>query len=416
MTAKINQSDDFLKNILVVFFGATLVNICNLLFQLFIAHSFTPIDFASFNALLSFVMILSAPLANLQVVSAKFCASYRSGNDLAKLRYFLQEFIRRTTWMGIISLVLFYVFSVFMLDKLKIDSPYSAYLLAILFALSWVVPVVSGGVQGIEAFKWLSFILAASHILKLACAVFLIKIGLGIPGAFMAFLISSAAIVILSVIPLRNIIFAPYVRQDVDFNRKITFIFPVMAASFVYMMLINADMILVKYFFSAQESGIYAVYQMVGKIFLFLPAAVATVIFPKTSSLSSKNMQTHHFLRRGLLYAGFLVLCAAIFYNLFPVFTLKVLTGKAMPEAVFLGRMFSVSMSFFTLCSILFYYFLSISDFRFLKYFFLAAVLQLALISLFHTALFQVQLIMCVNSFALFLIFMFLGFKKGIPR
>jgi hypothetical protein len=125
-------------------------------------------------------------------------------------------------------------------------------------------------------------------------------------------------------------------------------------------------------------------------------------------------MDTVSTLKRSLLYVLALCILAILFYNFFPAFVLKTLTGKVYYESVLLGRLFSVSMSSFTLLYILISYFLSIKDLRFIKYLVFFTFLQFLGIFLFHKSLIQVQLILCINAILLFLIHLaFVNFKRS---
>lgn len=103
---------------------------------------------------------------------------------------------------------------------------------------------------------------------------------------------------------------------------------------------------------------------------------------------------------------------AACMYNLFPQIALRVLTGKSYPESVLLGRLFSISMTFFAMLFLLINYFLSIADFRFIKYLVVATLLQTAVIFTYHNSLVQVQSVLCLSSIVLSLVHLWLAFKK----
>jgi O-antigen/teichoic acid export membrane protein len=186
-----------------------------------------------------------------------------------------------------------------------------------------------------------------------------------------------------------------------------------------FIWLVSFDMVLVKYFFSPEKAGVYSLAQMVGKIFLFLPGAISVVMFPKTSGLNAVNSDTKAILRKSLMFAFSLCLIASLVYNIIPGFILKVLTGKALFESITLGRLFSVSMTFYALTFVLINYFLSIKDLRFIKYLIVCVLLQLFAITLFHNNLFQIQSVLCVNSLLLFIISYLLVFylpdRRGHP-
>jgi hypothetical protein len=134
-------------------------------------------------------------------------------------------------------------------------------------------------------------------------------------------------------------------------------------------------------------------------------------MFPRVSGLNAKNLDTTLVLKKSLFYVFILSSMAIFFYNLFPGLVLKVLTGKVSPESIFLGRLFSISMSFFAALFILISYFLSLNDLRFLKYLIFFTICQFLAILFFHTSLAQVQLILCINAGLLFITHLALAFK-----
>jgi O-antigen/teichoic acid export membrane protein len=249
--------------------------------------------------------------------------------------------------------------------------------------------------------------------LKLVFAFIFISLGFNIAGALGAFLIASLIGIIISFFPLKNFLSFKLIEDSINFKDFLSYLAPVGLSFFCFIALVNFDMVLVKYLFSPLQAGFYSLAQMLGKIFLFLPGAISIVMFPKAAGLKAKNMDTDSTLRRSLLYACSLCIIANLVYNLFPNFVLKILTGKVFAESVMLGRLFGISMSFFTLLLILLTYFLSIKDLRFIKYLILSALLQPLAIILFHKTLIHVQLILCINSILLFFMHLLLVYKKG---
>lgn len=424
--------DTFGKNIILVFLGASIVNLFNLLYQLLIAHRLSPADFAAFNSLLSILMVVSTPLLALTAAIVKYSAKFNAQNQIEKIRVLLAGILRRIFIPAILTFLLFYSTSFYIMDKLKISSIFSGYILAILLALAWITPVLLGGLQGLELFKWLMSASVITGALKLCFAFIFIELGFNIAGALGAFLVAGLIGLIISYLPLKNFLSLRAIQADinpvrdttnltdntivsngVDFKEVFIYSFPVAISSFCFIALVSFDMVLVKYFFIPQESGLYSIAQMVGKIFLFLPGAISIVMFPRVSGLNARNMDTGSTLRQSLLYACGLCIIASLVYNLFPLFILKILTGKVFLKSIILGRLFSISMSFFALLYILIVYFLSVSDLRFIKYLALFTLLQFLAIVFFHKSLIQVQSILCINAILLFSIHLLLAYRKG---
>lgn len=401
----------FEKNIILVFLGTAVVNAFNFLYQLMIAHRLSPIDFAGFNALLSLFMLVSAPLANIQAAVAKYSAEFQAVGSAGQSKRMLLVLIRYGLFAGMAIFVLFYACAPAIAGALKITSLNSAQLLAAMLAFSLLLPLFSGALQGLELFGWMVGILVIAGGAKLILTFIFLTLGFNVSGALSAFLVSSIILVLLPLIPLNRFLTGIADKAAVDFKGFFYFLLPVAASSFSFTAMVNMDMPMVKYFFSGEAPGTYALAQMVGKVFFFFPAAISLVMFPRTAGLNARNMDTRSTLKQSLFYALSLCLLANAAYNLFPDFILKLMTGKAPGEAVFLGRLFALSMSFFTLTFLLISYFLSLKDLRFLGLLAAGAIIQFAAIALLHKSLIQVQLILCLNAGLMFFLHLALVYK-----
>jgi O-antigen/teichoic acid export membrane protein len=396
--------DSFNRNIIILFLGTTFANFLNLLYQLLIAHRLSASDFAAFNSLLSIFVVFSSPLSTIQIAVVKYSAEFNAYSQFNKLKFFLSDLLKKTLILAIFTFFIFWFLSIYIIDSLKIQSANSVYILAALIASTCFAPVFAGGVQGLELFGWLTSSLAITGILKLALAFFWILLGYNIAGALGALLVSGLIGLIIYYLPLKGLICFKPIKEDIKYKEIFIYLFPVGIASFCFMNLVNLDMVLVRYFFTPYDSGFYSLAQMIGKIFLFLPGAISMVMFPKTSGLSAKNMDTISILKKSILLVSALCILSTLFYNFFPSLVLKILTGKAYPESIILGRLFSISMSFFALLYILIMYFLSLKDLRFIKYLIFFTLLEFLAIVLFHKNLIQIQLTLCINAILLFCI------------
>ncbi len=416
MQNPLKNIDQFTKNIIIVFFGTSLLNFFSLLYQLLIAHKLSISDFAAFNALLSIFTLIYSSLGTLQFAVAKYCAEFNAQNQINKVKSLLSDLFRKTIVLSLLTLLIFWIPSVRIMHMLKISSLSCGYLLAGLLALSWIVPVLLGGAQGMEFFAWYASGSAATGALKLVLAFIFIALGFNIAGALGALLVSVLSGIIIFYFPLRPFLSLGGAKEHIEYKEILLYLFPLFTSYFCFYALVSFDMVLVRYFFMPQDSGLYALAQMLGKIFLFLPAAISIVMFPKTSALKAKNKDTAPTLKKSLLYTAVLCASAIFTYNLFPALILKLLTGKVYLESIALGRLFSISMSFFALLFILISYFLSLKDLRFIKYLILFTCLQFFAIALFHRNLLGIQLILCANAILLFCIHLVLFYKKKLKK
>jgi O-antigen/teichoic acid export membrane protein len=413
MIKYIKNIDTFGRNIILVFLGTSVVNLFNLLFQLLIAHRLSPVDFAGFNSLLSIFMIVGAPLVTLQAALAKYSAEFKAKEQLKKVKSLLSSFFIKAMILAVLTFFIFYFSRFYITDKLKIFSATSAYILAILVAVSWFSPIFTGGLQGLELFKWLMAVALVTGALKLILVFIFVQLRLSVSGALSAWLVGLLAGYTIAYFPLRKFLSFKREQDDVNFKEIFIYLLPVAISYFCFNSLVNLDMVLVRYFFTPGDSGLYSLAQMLGKIFLFFPAAISIVMFPRASGLNAQNIDTSLTLKRSLHYAAGLCVFAAFCYHLFPSFVLKILTGKASPESIALGRLFSVSMSFFALSLILINYFLSLKDLRFVKYLVFFTLIQSLGIIFFHRSLVQVQVIILVNAILLFSAHLILAYRRN---
>jgi len=410
MPCPFRKIDVFTKNIIIVFAGTSLFNFLNLIYQLLCAHRLSVSDFAAFGSLLSLFMVLTSPLVTLQIVINKYCAEFNTHGKIGKLKFLLSDFFKKTAVLAIFVFLIFYFLSGYIVDLLKIPASSSGYILAALLASYCLLVFSLAGAQGVEFFWWLSGAYVMGGALKVVLAFIFLLLGLNINGALAALLISNLLMIVILYFPLRHFIFPKDTQEKVDYREIFLYLFPVAVSYLCFTILVSFDMLLVKYFFAPYDSGLYCLAQLLGKIFLFLPVAISTVMFPKTSGLKAKSLESTAILTRSVLYAAALCIIASAVYNLFPVFVLKMLCGKSFPELIRLGRLFSLSMSLFSLVYILILYFLSKKDLRFMKYLVISTFLQLSAIVLFHKSLLVIQLILCVNAILLFAVHLALAY------
>lgn len=414
MLKKVRDLDVFTRNVILVFIGTSLINVANLFYQLLIAHSINPEEFAAFNTLIAIYMIISIPLGTLQTAIVKYSAQFNAKEETGKIKALYSFFLKSAFLSSLLSFFVFYLFSSPLMESLKIPFKSSGYILALLVASAWVIPVLFGVIQGLELFGWLMGISLLAGVLKLLFTFVFLKMGWSVFGALAAFLVAAVIEIMVCLFILRRYLSFGSAPDSIPFKEIFMYLIPIAVNSLCFVLLVSSDIIFVKRYFSPEQAGSYSLAQMLGKIFLFLPAAISTVLLPRASGLRARKNDTFPALRSSLFYGAIICLLAALFYNLFPGLVLRILTGKAPADALLLGRLFSISMTFFTLFSILTTYFLSIEDLRFIKFLVAFTLLQLLGVYFFHSSLLQVQLILCLNSAVLFFVTLWLSKQPRI--
>jgi O-antigen/teichoic acid export membrane protein len=402
--------DKFFKDNILMFFSSSAVSVTNLLYQMLMVRKLDVAIYGSFNSLLSIFTIISLPAMSLCAMIAKFTSAYNSTGQEGRAHRFISVIMRHMFFIGILFLGLYVLLGSHFKNYLQLDSIFPVYLVGCMLFVMTISTVALGAMQGFEKFIWYSIGNLCGAIIKLAFGFLFVLLGWSLLGALGAYLISQLVILSIIALSLKDVFRSREDVAEINIKEKYKFVLPAFVTFACVGFLTNMDVVLVKHFFGPIEAGYYSVAQMVGKIALFIPGAIYLVMLPHTSGLHAQRKDPRGALQKSLLYTVFLCLCFVGVYNVFPRVVLTVLCGKFNNDIIFLGRLFSIIMTFFSLLIVLLLYQLSVSRFRFLKIVVPFSILQILAIILFHNTMPQVLYIMFLNSAILFLLNLRLAF------
>ena len=270
--------------------------------------------------------------------------------------------------------------------------------------LGIICPVLLGTLQGLQKFFYFGTDMMIGGIGKLFFGILLVYAGLRLNGALLGLALATLAAFLFAIFPLRHQFALPQTDCDFSLSPIYGYFFPVGLMLLCFVVLTNIDLVLVKHFFDSSQAGHYAAASIVAKIILFLPGAIAMVMFPKTSELHALSKESKPVLKKSLFYTTVLSGGVFLLYLAIPSLIVKSLFGSQYIPAIPLIGVFGLAMLFFSLTNILFFYQLSVHQFKFLKILVVATLVEVALISLFHASLIQVILILVAVSLSLFLL------------
>ena len=397
----------FEKQTTFMFVATTLSNILAYLFQGYMGRHLSPADYGTLYTLLALMMIVSVPAATIRTVITKYTSHFKAHNQYGKIRFLFFRSLKKLSLYGGIGFLIFIALSGQIARFQQIPTRTPVVIVGFILLFSVVTPAAGGIVQGLQRFNYLGWSLISGTLLRLISGIILVIIGLGVNGALSASIIGMLFSLFIIFLPLRSL-FQGKTNERVEFKEIYRYSAPVILSLLCFVMLTNVDAVLVKHFFHPTEAGNYSAAALVGRIILFLPMAIAVVMFPKTSELYAQNKDSSLILKKSLLYAGLLAGGTALVCLLFPRLPLLLLWGNRFQVSTPLVGKFAVAMTFFSLVNILFFYQLSIHRFRFLYFACVFTLLQIIAISLFHKTLSQVVWILVANGILLFIVNQFL--------
>ena len=406
--------DDLIQHTAIVFLGTTLAGVCSLLYHLVSVRLLTPEDYGALNALISLMMFAPMAISPLGTVLPRFFTEYITKKDFTTLRFVLSKLAKRLIIAAVLIFILLLLGSSFLADFLKTKSIY-VIAVAVIISFSFISLLFLPLFQSFQRFKLFSFIGFTSAFSKLIVGALLMFLGWGIVGGLSGFFASHIVIILISLLFMPGIFKEKIGSTNTVANLSKSLVpiykycFPVSIVMISFTILTSVDVILVKHFFSPLDAGYYSIAQMVGKIALFLPSALAIVILPKSTKAYVSNIQPHKFLYKSLFIGGACCFVFIAFSLLFPDLLLNVLTGKLNPVSRGLVGLFSIAMSFYALCWIIINFLLATHNLRFVLPLFIISILEALSIYFYHTSLTLILWILLTYSIIAFLVNLFIA-------
>ena len=362
--------DDLIRHTVIVFLGTGLVGVFNLLYHLVTVRLLIPEDYGTFNALVSFVMFTSMAISPLGTTLTRFFTEYIAKGDLATLFFSFKKLTKRLIIIAFAIAGLFFVISPLLAGFLKTSTLYVFVCGGIVVVSLFSIPLISL-FQSFQKFMIYSFLGIVSSLGKLFFGTLFMLLGIKVLGGLSGFLVGPIIIVLAALFFVPDILDKEFGHIDKSVSLKVNLVpiykyfFPVGVIMLSFTFLTTIDVILVKHFFSSLDAGYYSIAQMVGKIALFLPSALAIVILPKSTTAHVTNGSSIRLLYKSLFLAGICCFAFTIFSFLFPDFLLTILTGKLNPVSRALVGLFALAMSFYALTWIVINYLLATHNLKF---------------------------------------------------
>jgi len=387
------KSDDMARHgILMAAFGFAL-GLFNYLYQLAMGRMLQPEDYGILMSLTSLFLIISIFALVIRTVMSKFISRYYAEGNMKAVCSLWRFYLKRTLILGVALFAVAALLSPIVSGFLRIGNFWYPLTLFSALILAFAVPVNYGTLNGLHRFFHLGWTTTLWAVLKLLLAIVLIKLGFGLYGGLLPFLIAFIIIFAVTLALLKDLRGGSSGKVEIVGFRSylgLSFI-----AILAYTVLTNIDVVLVKRFLSAEEAGNYAALAALGRAALFAPMGIALAMFPKTSGLHEMGKSHRSVLLMGVLLTLLISGVVVLVYWIDPEFVLGFLgryESGALKYPMAADHLFkySIAMLLFAVSYIVMNYFLSINRIRVAYPFMVTAFLQVVLIIYFHSGIAQV--------------------------
>jgi O-antigen/teichoic acid export membrane protein len=163
-------------------------------------------------------------------------------------------------------------------------------------------------------------------------------------------------------------------------------VLPVVAGMLAVTCLTTDDLVAAKIAFPPHEAGLYGAASLIGRVILYLPLAIVTVLLPHVAARVSAGRETGELLMISLLCTGAFCLAFSAVYAALPHLIVQVAFGSKYEGGASLLWMFGIAMTLYSLINVVLVYRLGHGETH-TSWLLLAGVgVQAALFAAFHSS------------------------------
>ena len=370
-----------------------LVNGGNYLYNLFLGRILGPEAFADAAILITLLLVISFMAMTFQIVVAKFTVTFTTSEKVAFRKWVLQ----RATAVGVVLGAAMIVFS----EELQVFFNTSSSSMFLFFGIGipvyFITSVHRGSIQGSNDFTALSGSYQMEMWARLiGTFALLFLIGMN-PIESVAISISISFVAGLFPWKKSTSIKLSLPKLSKEHKKQIKTFF-LLTAFYECTQIIcnNSDILLVKHYFDATESGLYSSLALIGRVIYFITWMFVMLLLPKVVLLKKEGKATKPLLLKYVGYISGFASIITILSFLFPQTAVILLFGDAYTSIAPLLGWYALATSLFAISNIFAYYFLSLDTYIPILFSGIMGLAQVGLIICFHDSLFTVVLMQII--------------------
>ena len=358
-------------------------------------------DYGVYGRLFNLYFIISVPFLSIQLLVSKEVSSYLATDAPGKAVTFVKKSLISVTVTGGSLALLGIILSRFIADFLNIDSTAPVILLMLIFICYTPFPVFVGIVQGSKKFYTAGLIAIFWGFFRLFNGAIAFW---GFGGQLNGILVGVTLAVILTVLfawTMARSIFKTEGEKlsGGEFSRAYSLVIPMAFTLFAVTVLRSIDLVLAGRFFSPVEVDAYACASTVGKAF-FMLTAIVMVMFPHVSEQRSLKRDPFIYIIKSLAVTVGLTLVGILISIISPGLIMRTITvGETIPGAEPLIQIIGIVILCVSIIFIIAHYLLAQHKTGFIPVLVAGMILQIVLISMFHSTPLEMLWAVCAANF-----------------
>jgi O-antigen/teichoic acid export membrane protein len=374
----------------VLLAAASVSTAASYLFTVLSGNVLGPADYGVLAALLAVVTIVSLPMGAIQLglsgAVAQHLEENRPNDAAAMSRGVFLLSLKTALVIGAVFLAV----SAPLAQLLQLDSAWPVVFLCPVAGIGIVYAAFLGDIQGRQRFTSLAWATALPAVMRLILFIGLALLGLRLFGALAATVVPGIAVLGLCALWCRETLSSRQARSLSELAPWLRDLLPIAVTVGAVTALTQIDLLVVKGALSPHDAGIYAAASTLARLALFVPIALSSVVFPRVAARVVRGEDTQDILGRTII--AILAFCAVLFggLTLFGDPIVRFAFGSDFAGAVELLPLFALGTTSFSLAYILASYHLACSRPRFAWVLAGGALVDAAVLGVFHGSLTQV--------------------------
>jgi O-antigen/teichoic acid export membrane protein len=369
----------------IVLVGVLALNLGNYGFHLIAARELGTARYGDLATLIAISGLMALPLGGVQVWVARTVAGYVAVGDENAAHWFVRRSLQYTAVGGALATLVLLSLSGLVKDALGIASIAAVGLTALTLFPAATSPITWGLAQGLQRFTLVAGIYVSGAVARVVLTVAAFAVGLRVGGAMLATLASMLIALAVPSIALRS-----WFRPALPSSRRVArgdaarSLAPVLLGLLAIASLTSLDVVVAKTTLGEHEAGIYGSASLIGRVILYLPAAIITVLLPRVAARAADRQETRDILRRSAAVTLAFCAVATLVYAAASEQIVRIAFGEEFADAAELLWLFGVAMTGFALLNVLLVYHLAHGHSRISVLLAVGAVVQLGLFQVFH--------------------------------
>ncbi len=317
----------------ILLMAATQVaNVSNILFQAVMGWSLSPAEYGVLYSMLGVILIIGTPLDAVRTAIAHFSARLTADGHPGEIKPLVWRWFGSLTWYIVPLALAGVAFSGPLARFFNLESRAPVVITSVMLAGLPYVPTLAGALQGVQAFGWMAISQHSWGVFRLiAGSALVLLVSRTAEAALYGQALAVVLCLALGLWGLNRVIGpaeagVPARGVGAYFLRSL-----IVLGGFAVLM--NADGILVKHYFSPEQAGFFGRAGLIGRSVVFLPMPIALAMFPKVTSAGETSTHNWATLAKALAFAVVVIAVGVGIFSFVPHLALLVLFHDKAPSA-----------------------------------------------------------------------------------